>query len=112
MTSIDTDVHTEHCCAEHGCKYSDKDCSVVTKQLKQSYPCEACVEREDHLSTQEHEFLSLVKKHLSIEVKVDRRGDWFHIKLMFKPSDPNKEVITISDDYVSLSELEKSDYGY
>lgn len=36
------DVHTEHCCAKHGCKYCDEDCTVVTGKLKQSYDCEQC----------------------------------------------------------------------
>ena len=39
------DVHTEHCCAIHGCKYHElKDCTVVTKGEPQSYPCEICDE--------------------------------------------------------------------
>jgi len=37
-----TDVHTEHCCLRHGCKYGDKDCTVARKILPQSYPCESC----------------------------------------------------------------------
>lgn len=36
------DVHTEHCCVVHGCKYMSKDCSVVQKCHPQSYPCEQC----------------------------------------------------------------------
>lgn len=35
-------VHTEHCCFEHGCKYGEDDCPVATGLQKQSYPCEAC----------------------------------------------------------------------
>ena len=43
------DVHTEHCCIKHGCKYSIPNCSVVTGKKKQSFPCEICdleLERE------------------------------------------------------------------
>jgi len=36
------DVHTEHCCIVHGCKYGDEDCTVVQKRHPQSYPCEDC----------------------------------------------------------------------
>lgn len=36
------DVHTEHCCITHGCKYGDEDCTVVTGKAIQSYPCEVC----------------------------------------------------------------------
>ena len=36
-------VHTEHCCVKHGCKYGEDDyCPVVQKQQKQSYTCESC----------------------------------------------------------------------
>lgn len=33
------DVHTEHCCVNCGCKYGDADCTVKTKKLEQSFPC-------------------------------------------------------------------------
>ena len=36
------DVHTEHCCAVHGCKYGDRGCSVKTGAKAQSYTCERC----------------------------------------------------------------------
>jgi len=35
------DVHTEHCCTEHGCKYGDDGCSV-TEGLGPSNYCETC----------------------------------------------------------------------
>lgn len=38
----DTDVHTEHCCLRHGCKYNDPECTVTTKKGRQSYLCETC----------------------------------------------------------------------
>lgn len=44
------DVHTEHCCVLHGCKYGDDDCPVQTAIKPQSYLCEDCVgwsENED-----------------------------------------------------------------
>jgi len=36
------DVHTEHCCERHGCKYNDSSCSVEYGEKKQSFPCEQC----------------------------------------------------------------------
>lgn len=37
------DVHTRHCCYQHGCKYGDKDCTVLVHGLKaQEGPCEYC----------------------------------------------------------------------
>lgn len=38
------DVHTEHCCYRHGCKYGDASCSVETGDKEQSHPCEQCCE--------------------------------------------------------------------
>lgn len=35
-------VHTEHCCFVHGCKYGDDDCPVATGKQMQSFPCESC----------------------------------------------------------------------
>ena len=40
---LQKDVHTEHCCFIHGCKYGDKDCTVTTKKARQSYLCELCL---------------------------------------------------------------------
>lgn len=38
------DIHTEHCCSLHGCKYGeDAHCSVVSGSKPQSFPCEHCV---------------------------------------------------------------------
>lgn len=37
-----SDVHTEHCCLRHGCKYGDEDCTVTTGKARQSYPCMDC----------------------------------------------------------------------
>lgn len=34
-----TDVHTRHCCKHCGCKYGDKDCTVVNGLLTQERPC-------------------------------------------------------------------------
>jgi hypothetical protein len=36
------DVHTEHCCILHGCKYGDDDCTVMKRLAPQSYVCEYC----------------------------------------------------------------------
>lgn len=40
-----TDVHTEHCCDKHGCKYGADEtgeCTVVNGSKPQSYICEQC----------------------------------------------------------------------
>lgn len=40
------DVHTQHCCKFHGCKYGEEDCPVTTGQKSQQFPCEFCL--DDH----------------------------------------------------------------
>jgi hypothetical protein len=40
---INKNVHTEHCCVWHGCKYGNEDCPVVNHQKSQSFPCETCL---------------------------------------------------------------------
>jgi hypothetical protein len=41
------DVHTEHCCAEHGCKYGENACTVKSGDKKQSFPCEICDDEKE-----------------------------------------------------------------
>lgn len=41
------DVHTEHCCKDHGCKYGEDDQCSVMQGRKQSYPCEQCSQDAD-----------------------------------------------------------------
>jgi hypothetical protein len=41
---IDVVVHAAHCCKEHGCKYGNPECPVVSGEVKQDYPCEECKE--------------------------------------------------------------------
>lgn len=36
------DVHTEHCCSRHGCKYGDSLCTVKSGWAPQSHMCEEC----------------------------------------------------------------------
>lgn len=38
----DRDVHTEHCCIKHGCKYESADCTVTSGEKVQSYLCWEC----------------------------------------------------------------------
>jgi hypothetical protein len=43
------DVHTEHCCKRHGCKYGTASvaCPVISGAKPQSYPCEKCDDDPD-----------------------------------------------------------------
>ena len=36
------DVHTEHCCLIHGCKYCSEECTVISGEKEQSFKCEEC----------------------------------------------------------------------
>ena len=43
MPAVDkTLVHKSQCCLNHGCKYDDKDCPVMTGAIQQDHPCETC----------------------------------------------------------------------
>lgn len=43
LSDVEKDVHTEHCCSEHGCKYGkDETCPVSLGDKPQSFPCEFC----------------------------------------------------------------------
>lgn len=47
MSEVVRDVHTEHCCAKHGCKYSwqtrlTNECTVMSGEKSQSHMCEVC----------------------------------------------------------------------
>ena len=49
MNDNNKDVHTEHCCIFHGCKYGmDKDCTVVQEIAVQDFPCEECSLNEEN----------------------------------------------------------------
>lgn len=44
---IEKDVHTEHCCIRHGCKYAwqpstKPHCTVESGEKEQSFSCEQC----------------------------------------------------------------------
>jgi hypothetical protein len=47
-SNVVKDVHTEHCCAKHGCKYGSWQgkgpCSVEDGSKPQSYMCEYCAD--------------------------------------------------------------------
>jgi len=73
------DVHTEHCCKKHGCKYSfgdvesEAECTVVNGEKSQSFPCETCefaVEQLRHTFTPaEH---ALIMRGLALLVLGER----------------------------------------
>lgn len=46
-TTLEKDVHTGHCCLSHGCKYDDKNCTVMSFERGQEHGCEECW-NEDH----------------------------------------------------------------
>ena len=67
-TTPTKDVHTEHCCIIHGCKYWDDNCTVTTKQKKQSFRCEDCgnltdTERMEWLVKHPNECYDLASKY-------------------------------------------------
>ena len=51
-------VHETHCCADHGCKYGDKDCPVALGEIKQAYECEYCGDEKEQFKWHAKEVLS------------------------------------------------------
>ena len=47
LPESEKDVHTRHCCVDHGCKYGDDDCPVETGVKPQEHPCEVCQFEEE-----------------------------------------------------------------
>lgn len=43
---MEKDVHTEHCCSVHGCKYASAACTVADGSKSPSFPCWMCEQDE------------------------------------------------------------------
>jgi len=69
-------VHTTHCCTRHGCKYGDKDCPVVTGQVKQEYLCEECGD-VPLLRDQEYVYLRCTRCGERIKLGRNAGGGWW-----------------------------------
>ena len=66
MTDRYKDVHTEHCCIRHGCKYDDDDCSVFVHGAKQSYDCESCdFEKQNDAMNSDLQIINKIKQYCS-----------------------------------------------
>ena len=73
MEKKQTDIHTEHCCIIHGCKYGEEEtsCTVWNGLKRQSCPCDRCLDENiffdiyylDHAKDRAEEF----KKRLENE---------------------------------------------
>jgi len=63
------DVHTEHCCKKHGCKYADAKCTVTTGKKLQSGPCETC---ESETEENKIRLDELKQKVADAEAAIDR----------------------------------------
>lgn len=70
-----TDVHTEHCCLWHGCKYGeDATCPVVNEDKPQSHLCEGCDTEAEQIREKIEEILHLMN------TRSQRRRDRAHHK--------------------------------
>ncbi len=80
MTQI-KDVHTEHCCMVHGCKYGKKHCPVVIKEKRQSYPCESC----------EYQKIDPTKSDLETSIYNFKPGTYYQFNLLTEEDKKNAE---------------------
>lgn len=63
---MDKCVHTEHCCAIHGCKYCDDLCPVKTGEKQQSGPCWACFDDEIKSLDEVVQFVRIMKSSYDV----------------------------------------------
>lgn len=90
------DVHTEHCCERHGCKYGDEECSVVTGAKPQSFLCESCDEGNTELDYEDGYKAGREAVKKEIEALMDEIFD------NFPPIDPktNERAVRALSDYL------------
>jgi hypothetical protein len=61
-----SNVHTGHCCIQHGCKYGDEEqCPVATGTERQDHPCEFC-----SMDAEPGQ-----RRRIEVQFK-NRKGDW------------------------------------
>ena len=64
------DVHTEHCCIIHGCKYyKDDECSVIQRKAKQSFPCELCTPKQFEIINETWKRNISINKYIENKIK-------------------------------------------
>ena len=91
------DVHTEHCCKKHGCKYDDPTCTVANGGKVQSFPCEDCGEEYDAMAGK----LDRVSRELSCLQSVIAEPDELN-------AEPASDYETLRRQYLSLRLLTNS----
>jgi hypothetical protein len=64
------DIHTEHCCIKHGCKYGDSDheCTVTSGRGKQSKPCMVCIDLEEEQENRKNIMLGFPELAAQVEM--------------------------------------------
>lgn len=100
-----TDVHTEHCCSRHGCKYGDNDCTVVNRREPQSFPYEECDDETSEIDG--------IRKLHPLEHDVEGWGRYFEAR----KEERRLETIEFNEKLAKLDQLgvktvEGITYGY
>lgn len=112
MDKFQYGVHQAHCCVQHGCKYGDKDCPVVKKEIKQDYLCEFCKE-DGIISTNELLQAGLLEQAIEISVKahkgqVDKGGEPYilhPLRVMINQVDDVRKIVAVLHDVVEDSDI-------
>lgn len=94
-----TNVHTEHCCILHGCKYGYEHCPVVLGLQRQSFSCEECEEFNEHP-------LNPSLMHGKREKVSPER--LFEIRHNSGPAASEEEARWLADEYADLMNLRHS----
>lgn len=62
-------THVTHCCAQHGCKYGNKNCVVEDGKREQEFACEFC-----HSSEYLKNKIANLQEELEWTEKLEARG--------------------------------------
>ena len=70
---MEKDVHTEHCCVRHGCRYGDSNRGVVRRQKSQSYDYEIC----DSVNEERQEWIERLREEgYTVTAPYDIESGW------------------------------------
>ena len=83
MNDTTKDVHTEHCCIHHGCKYCDENCTVMNQEKEQSFSCEDCEHDSDLAYEQAIDFALYETNDGHTFLKTLREEKWNVVKERF-----------------------------
>lgn len=101
------DVHTEHCCLGHGCKYRDPNCTVENGTKPQSWDCEQC---DWEFSDENSEYrLMINRSNLDYVMAREKHNiseylkKYPHIRIKSFDGDNRRKQVDITDKFIETN---------